>query len=186
MGYLHEEPEPVVEAQLRVLTGAGDTRSWAVRHAVDAVSAGICAETFAPDADAECTASHVSADCSTFTSVQRDRLHRARLASSARRGFTCRSTYNANCFLRNKFSAASRACGEGRELHDIDGDPQDGSDDTAEPGLDHVSGGYAITAVQRPNPSRHPRIGIRLVPHIRRDFTRTAVTQIPLRFQSTD
>ena len=109
MGYLHEEPEPVVEAQLRVPTGAGDTGSWAVRHAVDAVSAGICAETFAPDADAECTASHVSADCSTFTSVQRDRLHRARLASSARRGFTCRSTYNANCFLRNKFSAASRA-----------------------------------------------------------------------------
>ena len=32
-----------------------------------------------------------------------------RVASSARRGFTCRSTYNASCVLRNKFSAASCA-----------------------------------------------------------------------------
>ena len=33
-----------------------------------------------------------------------------RVGSSARRGFTCRSTYNASCFLRNRFSAASCAC----------------------------------------------------------------------------
>ena len=32
-----------------------------------------------------------------------------RVASSARRGFTCRSKYNANCFRRNRFSAASWA-----------------------------------------------------------------------------
>ena len=30
-----------------------------------------------------------------------------RIASSARRRFTCRSRYNANCFRRNRFSAAS-------------------------------------------------------------------------------
>lgn len=30
-----------------------------------------------------------------------------RVALSARRGFACRSTYNANCFRSNRFSAAS-------------------------------------------------------------------------------
>ena len=34
-----------------------------------------------------------------------------RVASSARRGVTSRSTYNASCFLRNRFSAASWTCG---------------------------------------------------------------------------
>jgi len=33
-----------------------------------------------------------------------------RVASSARRGFTWRSAYKANCFLRNTFSAARWAC----------------------------------------------------------------------------
>jgi len=33
-----------------------------------------------------------------------------RVASSARRAFTCRSTYKANCFFRNRFSAARWAC----------------------------------------------------------------------------
>jgi hypothetical protein len=32
-----------------------------------------------------------------------------RVASSARRGFTCRSTYNASCSLKNRFSAESCA-----------------------------------------------------------------------------
>jgi hypothetical protein len=32
-----------------------------------------------------------------------------RVASSARRGFACRSMYSANCFLRKRFSAASAA-----------------------------------------------------------------------------
>src|SRR5262249_43763504 len=44
-------------------------------------------------------------------STRRDRATSAiRVASSARRGFTRRSTYNANCFLRKRFSAASWAC----------------------------------------------------------------------------
>src|SRR3989442_4255486 len=34
----------------------------------------------------------------------------SRVASSARRGLTCRSRYNANCLRRNRFSAASCAC----------------------------------------------------------------------------
>jgi hypothetical protein len=43
-------------------------------------------------------------------SISHDRPTSAiRVASSARRGFTWRSTYNANCFLRNRFSAASWA-----------------------------------------------------------------------------
>src|SRR5437667_6637445 len=33
-----------------------------------------------------------------------------RVASSARRGLTCRSRYNAKCFRRNRFSAARCAC----------------------------------------------------------------------------
>ena len=37
-----------------------------------------------------------------------------RVASSARRGFTCRSRYNANCFRRNRFSATS--CAYGRHV----------------------------------------------------------------------
>ena len=44
-------------------------------------------------------------------SISRDSATSAiRVASSARRGFACRSTYNASCFLRNRFSAASWAC----------------------------------------------------------------------------
>src|SRR5262249_18275168 len=43
-------------------------------------------------------------------SIRRDRATSAiRVASSARRGFTGRSTYNANCFFRKRFSAASWA-----------------------------------------------------------------------------
>jgi hypothetical protein len=38
---------------------------------------------------------------------RRQRNERNRVASSARRGFICRSTLNASCFLRNKFSAAN-------------------------------------------------------------------------------
>jgi hypothetical protein len=50
-----------------------------------------------------------------FTTVRRRRQSTStdratsviRVASSARHGFTCRSTYSASCFLRNRFSAES-------------------------------------------------------------------------------
>jgi hypothetical protein len=51
-----------------------------------------------------------------------------------------------------------RACREGREPYDIGGDPQERSDDTVKPRLDHVSGGYAITLVRPASPSCDPRI----------------------------
>ena len=45
-------------------------------------------------------------------SIRRDSATSAiRVASSARRGLTFRSRYNANCLRRNRFSAASCACG---------------------------------------------------------------------------
>ena len=45
-------------------------------------------------------------------SISRDRATSAmRVASSARRGLTRRSRYNANCLRRKRFSAASWACG---------------------------------------------------------------------------
>jgi len=45
-------------------------------------------------------------------SMRRDSATSAiRVASSARRGLTRRSRYNANCLRRNRFSAASCACG---------------------------------------------------------------------------
>ncbi len=44
-------------------------------------------------------------------SISRDKATSTiRVASSARRGFAWRSMYNASCFRRNKFSAASWAC----------------------------------------------------------------------------
>jgi hypothetical protein len=94
-----------------------------------------------------------------------------RVALSARHGFAFRSTYNANCFLRNRFSAAAARVSATQVTRAVRRRlrPSNRSHH-AKPWLDHASAGYAITAVQRPSPSRHSGIGSGAVPHIRRDF----------------
>jgi hypothetical protein len=64
-----------------------------------------------------------------------------------------------------------RACREGGEPYHI-GDDQDRPDETAEPGLDHVSRAYAITAGSNDRFRRASRFRFGAVRHIRRDFTR--------------
>jgi serine/threonine protein kinase len=56
-------------------------------------------------------------DSTCRQSTSHDKATMMRVPSSARRGFTCRSTYNANCLRRNRFSAASWA--RDRSANDI-------------------------------------------------------------------
>jgi hypothetical protein len=68
-------------------------------------------------------------------STNRDKVTSVmRVASSARRGFACRSTYSANCLRRNKFSAASLARDRNADVTsetDVGGDPKDNLNEDA-------------------------------------------------------
>ena len=70
-----------------------------------------------------------------------------RVASSARRGFTCRSTYSANCFREEQIlrrELGSRPQRQRRQPPKVVCDAEEGSNGQTRPGPDHASGWYAM------------------------------------------